>query len=126
MASRRGERRRAVVRRMERMETLEKAARAWASRSAGLDCVIVQPRRRPVRAKTLLGLQMACTRAGSTPRVAQSRDRIETKRSSGGRSGVWKVMGPKTSSEMRWRLCVWQNLRHASSCGREKQRPSGL
>ena len=38
-----GERRIAVVRSVERMETLLKAARAWPLRSAAWACVTVQP-----------------------------------------------------------------------------------
>ena len=83
--------------------------------------------RSPVTAKTLLGLQIMCTRAGLQPRAALSSERTETKGSSpAGRSGESKVSGPKTSSEMRWMALAWQNFRQASSWARVKQRPSGL
>ena len=110
------------------METALKDASARPLRRAEFDWVIVQPlkewsiedfailrpggvsdsaraieltNRIPLRAKTLLGLQMTWTRDGSHPRASQSNDRRDTNFSSDGRSGVSKVKGPKTSSVIR-------------------------
>ena len=80
----------------------------------------------PLSAKTLLGLHAMHTRAGSQFSALQSRLRIDTKVSALGTSGVWKTEGPKTSSEIRMRSCISQNVRRDSSCVRVKQRPSGL